>query len=353
MHPYLTPQIRLDMAEIVDRASDDLKTVTDGPLVLTGSTGFVGTWLTLSFLEAKRKLGSRGDLILVSRNPLGQRRLLEEAGYGSGYTTISSDVRLLSPNSVPEGARFIHAATPARASLNNSRPLEMLNIIVDGQKNLLEVAHATGTKGFLFLSSGAVYGKQPVDLEGFSEDWSGAPSVVDPQNAYHEGKRVAELMGNLYQSSLNLPFVTARLFAFLAPFLPLDEHFAAGNFIGDAVVGRDISIQSGGGSIRSYQYGTDMSVWLWAILARGESGHAYNVGSDQSVTILELARQVAAFCDMNSAIKVQGKDNVDNVSRYVPALTKADSHLQLTTLVTLSDAIARTVRWQLEQQQDE
>jgi nucleoside-diphosphate-sugar epimerase len=345
MHPYLTPQIRLDMAEIVDRASDDLKTVTDGPLVLTGSTGFVGTWLTLSFLEAKRKLGSRGDLILVSRNPLGQRRLLEEAGYGSGYRTISSDVRLLSPNSVPEGARFIHAATPARASLNNSRPLEMLNIIVDGQKNLLEVAHATGTKGFLFLSSGAVYGKQPVDLEGFNEDWSGAPSVVDPQNAYHEGKRVAELMGNLYQSSLNLPFVTARLFAFLAPFLPLDEHFAAGNFIGDAVVGRDISIQSGGGSIRSYQYGTDMSVWLWAILARGESGHAYNVGSDQSVTILELAQRVTAQSLDGVQVRVKGVDTPKNISRYVPAVHRAKLTLCLENCVQLDEAIHRTLRW--------
>jgi dTDP-glucose 4,6-dehydratase len=345
MHPYLTPQIRLDMAEIVARASDDLKTVTDGPLVLTGSTGFVGTWLTLSFLEAKRKLGSRGDLILVSRNPLGQRRLLEEAGYNSGYTTISSDVRLLSPNSVPEGARLIHAATPARASLNNSRPLEMLNIIVDGQKNLLEVAHAKETKAFLFLSSGAVYGKQPVDLEGLSEDWSGAPSVVDAQNAYHEGKRVAELMGNLYQSSLNLPFVTARLFAFLAPFLPLDEHFAAGNFIGDAVAGRDISIQSGGGSIRSYQYGTDMSVWLWAILARGESGHAYNVGSDQSVTILELAQRVTAQSLGGVQVRVKGVDTPKNISRYVPAVHRAKLTLSLENCVQLDEAIRRTLRW--------
>jgi dTDP-glucose 4,6-dehydratase len=221
----------------------------------------------------------------------------------------------------------------------------MLDIIIDGQKKMLDIAQATSAQCFLFLSSGAVYGRQPMDLDGLPEDWDGAPKIEDPQNAYHEGKRVAELMGNLYASASELRFVSARLFAFLAPFLPLTDHFAAGNFIGDILAGRNITIQSGGGSVRSYQYGTDMSVWLLAVLARGLSGRAYNIGSDEAVTIRKLAETIALEDGNVTRVEVKGTNSAENVNRYVPDVSRSESELDLQNQVTLVDSINRTLNW--------
>ena len=345
MHPYLVPQLREDVQEIIQRSEDDLRAIGQEPLVITGATGFVGTWMTLSYLEAQRELGLQGELVLVARRPENMQDLLATAGYVSGFRTVAADVRTMSEREFPEGAHIIHAATPARASLNTSHPMEMLDIITNGQRNLLQIATSRKSSGFLFLSSGAVYGSQPFDVAGVDESWSGAPDVRDPRNAYHEGKRVAELMGNLYSEGGLLKFMSARLFAFLAPFLPTNEHFAAGNFIGDAVAGRDITINSGGGSIRSYQYATDMCTWLWAILTRGRSGSAYNVGSPEGVSIKELAQMVVRESHRAPQVDVRGVDSPANVSRYVPSTELIEKELQVTNYVGLEDAIRRTLRW--------
>jgi dTDP-glucose 4,6-dehydratase len=290
-------------------------------------------------------MGLGGHLVLVSRNTSGLVRNLENAGFSEGYTAVDSDVRQLDSSVVPEGSFVVHAATPARESLNKSDPLEMVDIIVAGQRRLLEVSASRGATRFLFLSSGAVYGVQPESLAGFDESWTGAPDTSVPGNAYHEAKRVAELMGNAVSSQESLEFVSARLFAFLAPFLPQDEHFAAGNFIRDANLGRKISIRSGGGSVRSYQYGTDMTTWLWATLNRGINGQAYNVGSPDSVTVRELAEVVARESGKPDNVKILGADEPGTVTRYVPDVTKANRELGLDNYVGLPEAVRRTLRW--------
>ena len=348
MHPYLVRQIRSDLAEIVEASAKDFAALENSPVVITGSSGFVGTWLTLSLLEARRQLGVSNEIVLVARNPASQVELLETAGYSSEFRTIAADVRSLDEISIPGEAWFMHAATPARATLNNSNPLEMIDIVVGGQKNVLDIAVNRSSRGVLFMSSGAVYGRQPMDLAGFREDWTGAPDIGLPANAYHEAKRMAELMGNTVQASTELSFVSARLFAFLAPFLPLNEHFAAGNFLGDALGRRQIHIGSGGGSIRSYQYGTDMAIWLWALLARGKSGSAYNVGSDEEITIRDLAHKIHELSASNSGVHIAGVDTAENVSRYVPDISRCYSHLGLSNEIQLSDAILRTLSWNRE-----
>jgi dTDP-glucose 4,6-dehydratase len=336
------------MAEIVSRSAADLRYIGQSDVILTGATGFVGQWLSMSYLRARQELALAGKLYAVARNPSQFEKDVRKAGLADGLVIIQGDVRTLSAEGLPHGASIVHAATPARASLNSRQPLEMIDIIVRGQNNMLGLARSTNASRFLFLSSGAVYGRQPHSVAKIPESWEGAPLVGDPANAYHEAKRLAEMLGNITCSTGGVSFTSARLFAFLAPFLPLDEHFAAGNFLGNASRGEPISISSGGGSIRTYQYGTDMSVWLWAMLARGRPLVSYNVGSDQQVSIKTLAELVARQAGSKTEVKINGVDTDANVSRYVPDVSLARDELGVSNMVDLAEAIQRTLEWVTE-----
>ena len=122
---------------------------------------------------------------------------------------------------------------------------------------------------------------------------SGAPDLTNHRSAYGEGKRAAEMLCTIAARQHGLDIVTARIFALLGPLLSLDIHFAAGNFIRDAMAGKTIVVEGAGRAVRSYLYAADLTVWLWAMLLRAPAGAIYNVGSEEWVSIAELAERVA------------------------------------------------------------
>jgi nucleoside-diphosphate-sugar epimerase len=341
---HITAQILSDLEEINQNSASDLEEIVNKPLVITGASGFVGTWLTLSWVAAHKKFNGRGQLLITSRNPQSLIPLTRAINPRSPVTVLASDIRNLHIPSDFRNGNLIHAATPASAALNASDPAAMLKVIIEGQERVISEAIRMNNK-VLFLSSGAVYGRQPLDVTHLPETWEGAPQIGDSNSAYHEGKRVAELMGNIAVSKEGLHFVTARLFAFIAPFLPLGSHFAAGNFILEAVTSNQIEIQSGGGSIRSYLYATDLCVNMWALMSRGQTMRAYNVGSEQEVSIQNLAVAVVNCTNNEAQITVKGIDTFENVTRYVPSVERIRSEIGFSQTVTLQQALSRTSTW--------
>lgn len=341
---HITDGIKSDLEEILVNSGSDLSELVNRPLVITGASGFIGTWLTLSWVHAHKRLNGSGRLLITSRSPESLIPLFREIDPDSPVTTQSSDITEFHVPTEFHNGFLIHAATPASASLNTQDPAGMLRVIVDGQERVISEALRTNMK-VLFLSSGAVYGRQPLDLPRIPENWNGAPDISDANSAYHEGKRVAELMGNIAVARQNLNFVSARLFAFLAPFLPQDAHFAAGNFIRDAFNGKQITITSGGGSIRSYLYATDLCSHLWALLAGGETGSFYNLGSEDEISILELGLKIASMTVPKVTVVTQEIDSDKNLSRYVPSIKKMRDDFGMVSQITVDEAIHRTMTW--------
>jgi nucleoside-diphosphate-sugar epimerase len=308
---------------------------------VTGGTGFFGKWLLSSFVYANKKLQLNAKLIVLTRNKrlfLSRFKMYEQPE----VVFLEGDItNFIYPD---ESLDFIiHAATEASAKLNAEQPINMFDTIVNGTKHILELARVKQVKAFLNISSGAVYGTQPTDITHISEDFCGAPNVFDPAAAYGEGKRVAEMLAAIYFRHYNVQIKTARCFAFAGPYLPVDAHYALGNFIANAAKGEAIKINGDGLPYRSYLYASDLTIWLWKILIDGSVNVAYNVGSDQQITINQLANKIVKLPGNGGSILLNATGNYKSrTSRYVPSIDKAKSELGLSVLVNIDAALKKT-----------
>jgi nucleoside-diphosphate-sugar epimerase len=314
-------------------------------IFVTGGTGFFGCWLLESFAWANDRLGLNAKAVVLTRRPEAFQHQAPHLADHPAIQLYTGDVRSFE---FPAGefSHVIHAATEASVKLNDENPQLMLDTIVEGTQRTLEFARHCGAQKFLLTSSGAVYGKQPPDLTHMPEDYAGGPDPLDPRSAYGEGKRMAELLCALYARQFGLSVKIARCFAFVGPYLPLDIHYAIGNFIGNGLRGEPIQVKGDGTPYRSYLYAADLAIWLWTILFKGESCRPYNVGSEEALTIAELAHTVAqAFTPPVDVQIAKTAAPGQPAERYVPSVQRAEHELGLHSAIALTHSIERTMVW--------
>lgn len=314
-------------------------------IFITGGTGFFGMWLLESFVWANDALGLGARAVVLTRDPQAFAKKAPHLTSRADLEFVPGDVRNFA---FPAGrfAYVIHAATEASAKLNADQPSEMLDAIIGGTRRVLEFAQQCGVRKFLLTSSGAVYGKQPSEMTHVAEDYVGAPDPLLPGSAYGEGKRVSEHMCVVHARQHDYEIKIARCFAFVGPHLPLDGHFAIGNFINNALKGESIHVAGDGTPMRSYLYASDLAIWLWALLFRGPSGCAFNVGSSDALSIAELAQIVGSAFDRKIAVQIAASSKSGpGIARYVPATLRAETELGLRPTSTIADGIRKTIAW--------
>jgi len=334
-----------DLKHIWEKAHRCLPDLSGSRIFITGGTGFFGRWLLESLAYAVQHLRLQTEVVVLTRHPQKFLRAAPHFREASWLRFIQGDVRDFT---FPDGefTHLLHAATEASASLNRDAPLLMLDTITEGTRRVLEMARSAKVQKFLFVSSGAVYGKQPTHTENVPEDYLGSADPLLTSNAYAVGKLYAEHVCALYARQFGLPVKIARCFAFVGPHLPLTTHFAIGNFIANVLAGEAIHIQGDGTPCRSYLYAADLTAWLWTLLCFGDTGKAYNVGSEQSVSIAELATLVSEQATPALPVSIaKQKDPNAPIERYVPCTARAREELKLETWISLPDAINRTILW--------
>ena len=334
------PLPKEDLEHVLSHTRTLWEEVRGGRIFVTGATGFFGIWLLESFAFANKSLDLGAKLVGLSRNPDAFFEKVPHLKHEGSIFFHRGDIRDFV---FPQGffTHFIHAGTTSSAPVPSS---EMLDTIIRGTKRTLEFAVAAGAKRFLFVSSGAVYGKQPPEMTHIPETYLGSPDPMDPKSAYGEGKRVGELLCAIAHKEHALETTIARCFAFVGPHLPLDAHFAIGNFIRDAMKGEPIKVRDGK-PYRSYLYAADLAVWLWTILFQGKPSLPYNVGSDREITIDRLAQTVASALGGSVAVQPLSLSPSSHSCRYVPSVKFTQSSLDLNVWIPLGEAIQRTVAW--------
>ena len=344
------PLSLVDLDLVLAQTRDLWQELRGQRIFITGGTGFFGCWLVESFCHVNRALGLGARATVLSRDPAKFAMNCPHLAGDSALTLLAGDVRDFE---FPAGEfqYVIHAATEASAKQAADEPLEMLSTVLAGTERTLRFAVQCGARKFLLTSSGAVYGRQPPELTHVPESYDGAPDPLLASSVYAEGKRAAELMCVLHQKAaaargLGFEAKIARCWAFCGPHLPLDAHFAIGNFIADVLAGRPISIAGDGTPRRSYLYAADLAAWLWTILFRAPALLAVNVGSRRDVGIRELAEVVAATLAPSTEIHVAQQAVPGALpARYVPSVERAEKLLGLRETVGLEEAVRRTAAW--------
>lgn len=314
----------------------DLSKLNNSNILITGGTGLFGK----SILDALIFMHNFYEfkITVLSRNK--NNFLFNYPKYNLEFINfISGDIRNFDCKR-QDFDYIIHAATPASAKLEEENPKEMYSVILEGTKNIIDIAKDMNVKKLLFTSSGAVYGEQYQSIKSFKEDYQGIPITY-----YGKAKKISE---NIFLNS-NINVSIARCFAVTGPHLNLNIHFAIGNFIKDAIENRDIIINGDGRPLRSYLYTADLVIWLLAILLKSENKSIYNVGGRNGISIYDLAKKVSKQVNnYTGKVDILTKSNYNYPTpKYIPNNKKIIKELGVKENYTLDEAIKRTIEWNL------
>lgn len=341
-----------DLDTILERTVSLWNELRGGRLFITGGTGFTGRWLLESFLYANDCLDLGAQVVILTRDFAAFGQKAPQLAEHLAVQLWKGDVRDF-PFPPGRFTHIIHAAAESDPRQYLDHPMRMLDTMLSGTRHMLDFALQCGTPKFLLVSSGMVYGRQPLEVAYLSEDYPGEPDVRDPFSVYGEGKRLSELLCMTYGHHYGLQVKIGRCFSSLGPFLPVGENEFIGRLIRDGLNDRPMWISELQSSRLSFLYAADLAVWLWTILVRGECYRAYNVGSEQAISIADLAQRIGQVFQPPREVCFFGcdQDPVESgtISRppenYVPSTESARVELQLRQEIDLEEAVRRTVEW--------
>ncbi|MES2391125.1 MAG: NAD(P)-dependent oxidoreductase [Acidobacteriota bacterium] len=334
-----------DLEHILAHTRDLFPSLSGARIFITGGTGLFGHWLLESLLRANRELGLNIRATVLTRNPAAFRGRSPHIADDRAITLLQGDIRNFN-FPAPPFTHILHAATDSSTRVVGAAPAwELSESILNGTRRVLHFARESGATRMLFTSSGAIYGRSSTLLR-IAETTNTGPDPLLLSSAYDEAKRMAEHLCIAYSNDTVLEAVIARCFAFVGPHLPLDKHFAIGNFLSSAISGQPIHIKGDGTPRRSWLYMADLAIWLWTLLVRGEPNRAYNVGSDEGMSIAEAARLTASTLRPDLPIQIDGTPDLNNpLNSYVPSIDRARTELNLQVNIPLEEALRRTAAW--------
>jgi nucleoside-diphosphate-sugar epimerase len=343
MNEQIVADLRADCAAAVTDVSK-LEQLRGQRVLVTGGTGLMGSWIaeTVAYLNDVHGFGI--DLLLLAPTASSFAERAPHLASRSDITLIEQDVRDIT--ALPKGVTYvINAAGTPDNRVHVTDPLKTMSVIARGTSAVMHAASASNDlRKVLNVSSGLVYGAQPLDMPGMPEGHAGGPEPDSISAVYAEAKRYAETEAAAWRSTEKLPVVTARPFAFIGPYQGLDKPWAVNNFLRDALLCVPIRILGDADTVRSYMYPSDMAYWLLVILAEGVPGTAYNVGSPDAITLGALAERIAASFENPPAVVCRPLGE-PRITRFVPDVSRAENTLGLRVTVGLDRAIQRTLEW--------
>jgi dTDP-glucose 4,6-dehydratase len=301
--------------------------------VVSGAAGFIGSHLCDRLLD-------RGYEVVALDNLLtGSRSNLEHLAGRSGFGLLEQDVCV--PVTV-EGPLdcVLHFASPASPVDFPAIPIEIVKVGTLGTHNMLGLALAKGAR-FLLASTSEVYGDPLVHPQ--PESYHGNVNPIGPRSCYDEAKRCAEAFTMAYHRAHGLETRILRIFNTYGPRMRLDDGRVIPNYFSQALRGEPLTVYGDGTQTRSLCYVDDLVAGALAVLD-GPDPLPFNIGSQDEVTMLELARIVKRVVGSASEIQFRPLPEDDPRQRR-PDTSRAGEVLGWSPRTSLEDGLRRTLEY--------
>ena len=289
-----------DYQRIIDEGSIDWNRFTNKSILITGSTGLIGTNLVFMLLYADVKFDLNLRLILPVRNTEKAKGI-----FGDCLSRITIlEYSLGSKLSIDESIDYIvHAASPTSSKFFAEKPLETISSNIEGTRAILDFAAEKNVNKIVFLSTMEVYGF-PLKGHKVKENEVGGFDSAIARNSYPIAKIASEALCHSYYCQYNLPTVVLRLTQTFGAGVDYYDSRVFGQFMRCAIEGKDIVLKSPGLTERSYLYTADAVSSILVALLNGESGEAYSVANPSTYcSIKEMADMVVReFSDGKSKV---------------------------------------------------
>lgn len=318
-------------------------------IVITGANGFIPSFIVKTFLFLETERGIKTTIIGIVRDRKKAAPVFKNYQKKKHLHLLVADI--VKPLFLPGKVDYIfHAASHASPTYYGRDPVGTILPNTVGTYNLLELARRKAVRGFLFFSSGEVYGKVPNGNIPTEEDDYGTLDPTDLRSCYAESKRLGETLTMSYFHQYRTPVTIARLFHTYGPGMHLSDGRVQTDFVGNIVANRNIVIHSDGRARRTFCYISDTVLGCLTILLCGMVGKAYNVGNDQTeTTICDLARVLVTLFPEKRLKVVYRKQRADNsylqssVERVYPQTRKLRA-LGWRPRYSLSEGFKRTIQ---------
>lgn len=312
-------------------------------VLVTGGAGFIGSHLA----EA---LVARGDRVTILDNlSTGRYENVAHLDGRAGFQLVVGTIlnELLVDKLVERCDVVFHLAAAVGVELIIQKPLDSLMTNIRGSEVVLEMAHRYRKK-VLIASTSEIYGK---NINGpLREDTDrilGSP--LKSRWSYSTSKAVDEILAYVYWKEKGVPTIIVRLFNTVGPRQSGAYGMVIPRFVSHALKGEPLVVHGSGKQSRCFLHVKDVVNALVKLMEHPRAvGDVFNLGSQEEVTIEELARRVIRITKSSSAIELipyeqAYEEGFEDMPRRVPDISKIRSLIGFTPTMNLDQIIASVV----------
>lgn len=274
-------------------------------ILVTGSTGLIGSQLIKAILYSNRKYNLNIELFALARDVEKTESIFGELSKLKELHFIFSDITLDLSGQFAQISNIdyiIHTASITSSKLMIDRPVDTLLTSVLGTNNILRLAVDKKVESFVYVSSMEVYGSFYDDnLVEVPEEKLGFIDPLEIRSNYPESKRLCENLCISYAKQFGISAKIARLSQTFGAGILKGENRIFAQFAKSILFNQDIILHTDGSSIGNYCYTRDCLSGILTILVKGKDSEAYNVSNEESCTsIYNMALLVKEHLALNN-----------------------------------------------------
>ncbi|WP_373533128.1 dTDP-glucose 4,6-dehydratase [Vampirovibrio sp.] len=305
-------------------------------ILITGGSGFIGSWLIRHLLSAQTPVEITNlDLLTYAGNP----ENLKDVQHDPRYRFVQGDIcdEALVGRLMADADICVNVAAQTHVDRSISGPGEFIRTNVLGTQVLLEAARNNRIQKFVHISTDEVYGS----IEGTQKFTETSP--LDPSSPYSSSKAAADLIALSYWKTYGLPVCITRCTNNYGPnqypekLIPL--------FILNASNDQPVPVYGDGLNVRDWIHVKDHSAGVSAVIEHGQPGQVYNIGSGNEYNNLEITRLILKTLGKPEQLIRFVTDRLGHDRRYALDATKITRELGWSNTIAFEQGLMETIEW--------